>query len=151
MYMKFNSDNIAIIVGFIIVISLILYISGLNTYTPYHNPYSRFLQGNAYEGFDATPYSTVKENANIDNPVDKYSINPSAGVRKMRGFDGIFPSPDFNDSKIDTFLDLPGSLDCTPGTMSNSKGYLCLGPSQIKLLTTRGGNAAGNNFEQTAK
>lgn len=151
--MKFNSDNIAIITGILVVLSLVVYISGLNGYVPYTNPYSHSLNGYNYEGFRgvSSPYSTYVDNVNIDNPVDKYSIQQNPALRKLRGFDGLYPSPNFDDSKIDPFLQLPGSLKCDVGSMSNSKGYLCLGPNEIKLLTTRGGNATGNNFEQTAK
>jgi hypothetical protein len=144
--MKMNSDNIAIIVGFVIVLCLILFISGLTDYVPYTPPYSRFLKGNTYEG-----YTNVRDGANIDNPVDRYSITPSDSIRKIRGFDGLFPSPDYDDSKMDLFLELPGSLNCDINSLSNSKGYLCLDDRTNKLLTTRGGNAAGNNFEQVAK
>jgi hypothetical protein len=154
--MKINSDNLAIIVGFLVVISIILYFSGFTGYVPSYSvaPYSdssHFLQGHAIEGFHSSSYSTYVDNQNIDNPMDKFSINPSASVRKLRGFDGLYPSPDFNDQQIDHFVQLPGSLSCEAGSLSNSKGYLCLGPNEVKLLTTRGGNAAGNNFEQSAK
>ena len=149
--MKFNNDNIAIIVGFVIVLGLILFISGLNHYVPYTPPYSRFLHGNTYEGFGGTPYSTVRDHTNIDNPVDKFSILPNDTLRKIRGFDGLFPSPNSDDSKIDPFLELQGSLNCDINSLSNSKGYLCLDKNTTKLLTTRGGNATGNNFEQTGK
>jgi hypothetical protein len=145
--MKFNSDNIAIILGFIIVIFIVLTISG-------HTSYVRVPgRSNAYEAFKnlASPYSTYQTNSNIDNPVDKYSIVEKSCSRKIRGFDGLFPSPNFDDSKIDPFLQLQGSLDSKVGTLSNSKGYLQLGPNEVRLLSTRGGNATGNNFEQSAK
>lgn len=153
MYMKLNSDNIAIIVGFFIVLFIILFISGVDGFSAYHTPYSKYLIGYPYEGFHgmSAPYSTYLDNKSIDSGVDKFSIEKKDSLRKIRGFDGLYPSPNYDDSKIDHYLQLPGSLNCEPGTLSNSKGYLCLGPNERKLLTTRGGNATGNNFEQSGK
>lgn len=53
------------------------------------------------------------------------------------------PSPTNTASSLDMYSLSRGSQSCTPSPYSNSQGYLCMNPEQVKLLSTRGGNQTG--------
>jgi hypothetical protein len=67
-------------------------------------------------------------------------------AKKVEGF-ALQPAA-FADSKmIDVFGETPAGPQCfgNSGGYSKSLGPLCMTPSQIKLLSTRGGNISGND------
>jgi hypothetical protein len=58
------------------------------------------------------------------------------------GFKGLLCSPDNNYiNPKDIYSEAKGSLGCKSYGYSNSKGFLCMDPEQVRLLTSRGGNA----------
>jgi hypothetical protein len=80
-----------------------------------------------YEGF-----SNISE-TNIGNK----------SCEKVKGFDGLICSADSKYTPIDTISNSKGCNNCKYNGYTNSKGNICLDATQIKLLTTRGGNASG--------
>lgn len=57
----------------------------------------------------------------------------------------IHPSPSSTDTSLDMYSLERGSNSCIPSPYSNSQGYLCMTPEQVKLLSTRGGNQTGGS------
>ena len=62
---------------------------------------------------------------------------------KVVGFKGV-QSGAYGDEKIIGFMyNNESNTTCKPYGYTNSKGNICLSPEDIKMLTTRGGNALG--------
>ncbi len=62
---------------------------------------------------------------------------------KVTGFSGLM-SRAYTDEKIIGFMyNNESGVNCKPYGYTNSKGNICLSDSDIRLLTTRGGNASG--------
>lgn len=62
---------------------------------------------------------------------------------KVVGFKGV-QSGAYGDEKIIGFMyNNESNTSCKPYGYTNSKGNICLSPEDIRLLTTRGGNALG--------
>lgn len=57
----------------------------------------------------------------------------------------IYPSPSSTNTSLDMYSLERGSHSCIPSPYSNSQGYLCMTPEQVKLLNTRGGNQTGGS------
>ena len=91
----------------------------------------------------------------ISNIMKTFGVSPDASQsgsdkpkepKKVEGF-ALQPAA-FADSKIiDVFGETPAGPQCfgNSGGYSKSLGPLCMTPSQIKLLSTRGGNISGND------
>jgi hypothetical protein len=62
---------------------------------------------------------------------------------KVGGFSGLMSGAYGNEKIIGFMYNNEASTTCKPYGYTNSKGNICLSPSDIKLLTTRGGNASG--------
>jgi hypothetical protein len=62
---------------------------------------------------------------------------------KVGGFSGLMSGTYGNEKIIGFMYNNEASTTCKPYGYTNSKGNICLSPSDIKLLTTRGGNASG--------
>jgi len=61
----------------------------------------------------------------------------------VAGFNGL-QSGAYGDEKIIGFMyNNDSNTTCKPFGYTNSKGNICLSDGDIKLLTTRGGNALG--------
>jgi len=62
---------------------------------------------------------------------------------KVSGFSGLQVGA-YGDEKIIGFMyNNESNTSCKPYGYTNSKGNICLNKEDIKLLTTRGGNALG--------
>jgi hypothetical protein len=62
---------------------------------------------------------------------------------KVAGFNGL-QSGTYGDEKIIGFMyNNDSNTTCKPFGYTNSKGNICLSEGDIKLLTSRGGNALG--------
>ena len=144
--MKISSSSVLLIFALFIVIlsSISMSCSSFKPFSQemmYHGnfPYSN-------EGFRNTGYSTYPENQSVDVLGDKL-INPSLNnnnCEKVNGFNGLICSPNSPQNPNDIYSEAKGSLDCKSYGYTNSKGFLCMDDTQIKLLTSRGGNATGN-------
>jgi hypothetical protein len=82
------------------------------------------------EGFNGNEYS------DYTNPIE-------SSCQSSHGFGGLLCSPDNNSNPKDIYSDANGSLGCKSYGYSNSRGFLCMNPEQLRLLTSRGGNASG--------
>lgn len=107
-------------------------------------PYSRegiFTNMYPYsEGF--TEYTTYPDNNSKDS-YTKYDITSTTKDNKYMGYNGLLSSPDATASNpVDIYSQAQGSTDCKSYGLANSKGFLCMNPEQVRLLTTRGGNAS---------
>jgi len=127
----------------LIAIALFLVIAITLGYSCYNiQPYYRdslFSNQYPYEGFDLKP-SEFKGNA---RPSGHAMVGGNAIAKPVEGFEGLHSSPYADSTPIDTFSQAVGGLECKSYGYSNSKGPLCLDATQIKLLSTRGGNATG--------
>ena len=142
---------IGIVLFIVILISL-----GSSCYNvqPYYSD-TLFSHQYAYEGFDLKPSQfDVRGNARPSGNVmvggdhrmmagDHQMMSGNVHSVPVEGFQGLQSSPYLESKTIDTFSQAVGGLECKSYGYSNSKGPLCLDASQIKLLSTRGGNATG--------
>lgn len=133
---------IAIVLFIVIVLSL-----GYSCYNvqPYYSD-TLFSHQFAYEGFDLKP-SEFHGNAHISGNamVGGHHEVVSGNVYSVpvEGFEGLHSAPYAETKPLDIFSQAQGGLECKSYGYSNSKGPLCLDATQIKLLSTRGGNATG--------
>ena len=80
-----------------------------------------------------------KEEEEAFEPMDEYN-SPAI---KVAGFKGV-QSGAFGNEKIIGFMyNNESNTSCKPFGYTNSKGNICMSPEDIKMLTTRGGNAGG--------
>lgn len=114
-------------------------------------PYSRDGILNMYpytEGF--SEYTTSDNNNSIDS-YTQYNIASSKDNQYM-SFNGLVSSPDnINLNPNDIYSQAPGEPSCRSFGYSNSRGFLCMNPEQIRLLTSRGGNATSGDMQIGAK
>ena len=88
-----------------------------------------------YEGFEQMQ-EKFEQRQEAFEPMD-------SPVIKVSGFKGV-QSGAYGDEKIIGFMyNNEANTSCKPFGYTNSKGNICLSPEDIKLLTTRGGNALG--------
>jgi len=86
------------------------------------------------EAFEAM--DDKKKYAEAFEPMDSKAI-------KVAGFNGL-QSGAYGDEKIIGFMyNNDSNTTCKPFGYTNSKGNICLSDGDIKLLTSRGGNALG--------
>jgi len=153
MYRKMKVNSTYIYIGVIIFITILISTgySSMN-FVP-HNPSTIFAKQFPYsEGFNSEHDSLDYIN-NKDNTSDKMKSFLSNGdtseCKKVYGFDGLFCKPFVADKKIDVFSEAEGKKTCfgSSSGLSNSQGSLCLTESQKALLSTRGGNQAGDQHQ----
>lgn len=113
-------------------------------------PYSRegiFTNMYPYEeGFTNTEYTTYPNNKSIDSYTN-YDIVKS-NDNKYVGFNGLLSSPDATATNpVDIYSQAPGEPSCKSFGYSNSRGFLCMNDEQVRLLTTRGGNASSGDMQ----
>lgn len=135
---------IAIVLLIVILISL-----GCSCYNvqPYYSD-TLFSHQYAYEGFDLKPSQfDVRGNARPSGNVmvgqQHHAVDGNVHSIPVEGFQGLLSAPYSESKPLDTFSQAVGGLECKSYGYSNSKGPLCLDATQIKLLSTRGGNATG--------
>jgi hypothetical protein len=67
----------------------------------------------------------------------------SSSEHKVAGFKGLYGSPYEGQKPIGFMYNNKGSTTCKNFGYTNSQGFVCMSENDIKLLTTRGGNAVG--------
>lgn len=70
-------------------------------------------------------------------------FEPMVQPLKVAGFSGLQSGAYGNEQAIGFMYNNEGSTTCKSYGYTNSKGNICMSESDIKLLTTRGGNATG--------
>jgi hypothetical protein len=101
-------------------------------------PYEGFAQ--MQEKFKAR--DEEKKYADALSPMEAFEPMDSPAI-KVAGFKGI-QSGAYGDEKIIGFMyNNESNTSCKPYGYTNSKGNICLSPEDIKMLTSRGGNALG--------
>jgi hypothetical protein len=131
-----------IILVIILIVLLFITLSGsCSLYVPYteSNGINNYLFN--YEGMN-----------NMDVPLDSSDFlskiantNDTSSIKST----GINVSSFGSEKKIDIFSGTPGSMNCDniSSNLTNSKGGLCLNKEQKYMLSTRGGNASGGDFQ----
>jgi hypothetical protein len=113
---------------------------------------SRSLSEYPYEGFESIQnaferrygeaFTTEEEEEKEKEKKEGFEASESPPL-KVTGFSGLM-SGAFKDEKIIGFMyNNESGANCKPYGYTNSKGNICLSDSDIRLLTTRGGNASG--------
>ena len=120
-------------------------------------PYEGFAQ--IQEKFKARDETTQYSPAEAFGPMDEYekknyaeafgpmnsasTLTSETPALKVAGFNGL-QSGAYGDEKIIGFMyNNDANTTCKPFGYTNSKGNICLSEGDIKMLTTRGGNALG--------
>jgi hypothetical protein len=145
--MKTNSTVIFVVLAILLVLFLSTFM-GAASVVPFQFDKST-LHEFPYEGFRSQiDYTTYPQNKPIDFMTSKSIVDePVVDKVKVRGFDGLLPSPNLSDASIDTYSQAPASNTAKSYGYSNSMGFLSLNDDQIRLLTTRGGNmSSGEAF-----
>jgi hypothetical protein len=130
---------LVIFIGAMLANSGIVGYSSSKTLNEY--PYEGFAQikenyDKRQEAFEAMDEYEKKKYAEAFEPMDSPAI-------KVNGFNGI-QSGAYGDEKIIGFMyNNESNTSCKPFGYTNSKGNICLSQEDIKMLTTRGGNALG--------
>ena len=88
------------------------------------------------EAFEPMDEYEKKKFSEAFEPMDSPAI-------KVSGFKGIQSGAYGNEKIIGFMYNNESNTSCKPYGYTNSKGNICLSPEDIKMLTTRGGNAAG--------
>lgn len=102
-------------------------------YAEAFGPYEKKKHAEAFEAMDEYD---KKKYAEAFEPMDSPAI-------KVAGFNGL-QSGAYGDEKIIGFMyNNDSNTTCKPFGYTNSKGNICLSDGDIKLLTSRGGNALG--------
>jgi hypothetical protein len=73
---------------------------------------------------------------------EAFEASESAPI-KVNGFGGLMSGAYGNEKIIGFMYNNDANTTCKSYGYTNSKGNICLSDSDIKLLTTRGGNAGG--------
>ena len=96
------------------------------------------------EAFEAMDEYKKKNYAEAFGPMNSASsLTSETPAIKVAGFNGL-QSGAYGDEKIIGFMyNNDANTSCKPFGYTNSKGNICLSPEDIKMLTTRGGNALG--------
>ena len=127
---------LVIFIGAMLANSGVVGYSSAKTLNEY--PYEGFAQ--MQEKFNARE----KENnyAEALSPMEAFEAMDSPAI-KVDGFKGI-QSGAYGDEKIIGFMyNNEANTSCKPFGYTNSKGNICMSPEDIKMLTSRGGNALG--------
>ena len=142
--MKISTFTILISLALLIVI--IMSLSSSCSVLPYRIE-SKTLPESPYEGFRSIiEYTTYPNNESIDSYKSKdIEKSEDGGLRRLKGFDGLVPSPNSNEQPLDIYSQATSSPTCKSYGYMNSRGFLCLDNEQIRLLRSRGGNASGDD------
>lgn len=142
---KTNSDILLICVGLfvIIIVAMMFSTSGLSP-NDEHN--AKSLPQYPYEGFaNAVEYfhnrkapPEMYDNADATTKPEKFKSE-----HKVEGFEGLQSGTFVPEQRIDDIIYSSAGPDCNGKGfgLSTSKGFLCLSDKDVKLLTSRGGNA----------
>jgi hypothetical protein len=130
---KTDSDILLICVGLfvIIIVAMMFSTSGLS---PYDEHNAKSLTQYPYEGFEsAMAYFNDRKPEK-----DKFAVLSGTPIE---GFEGLQSGTYLPEQRIDDIIYSSGSKDCKDYGLTISTGFLCLSDKDVKLLTTRGGNA----------
>lgn len=137
--MKLNS-SVILIAGLFSFLALISFLLSTPSYQPY-SPEIMYQGMYPYEGFrsndsTSTSYPEYKS-------MDDERVETTSPLKKVQGFSGLLSSVDYVAKPNDFLSETRGSSECRGSSYgySNSRGFLCMSPEQVQLLTTRGGNA----------
>ena len=127
---------LVIFIGAMLANSGVVGYSSVKTLNEY--PYEGFAQ--MQEKFEAR--DEEKKYAEALSPMEAFEPMDSPAI-KVAGFNGI-QSGAYGDEKIIGFMyNNESNTSCKPFGYTNSKGNICMSPEDIKMLTSRGGNALG--------
>jgi len=111
-------------------------------------PYSQDLMlTNRYENFRGQSqrpleYTSVTDGSEMDG--SRMPASAAGGCKKVMGFQGVYCAANQDPANpTDIYSQAQGSPSCASMGYSNSRGFLCMNDQQVKLLTSRGGNATG--------
>jgi hypothetical protein len=149
--------GIVSIIGLLLVLFLVMMLarSGVVGYSS-----SKTLTAYPYEGFESvqnafekrysealTPASPVPGPVPVAGAEKKEGsiegFEPMVQPLKVAGFSGLQSGAYGSEQAIGFMYNNEGSTTCKSYGYTNSKGNICMSDSDIKLLTTRGGNATG--------
>lgn len=146
--MKYNNSLLFFGVIILIVIAISVFVGSASVM-----PYSKdtlFSIQYPYEGFQGVKpleYTTNNDHKAMDSYTSFLISNQGVDCKKVWGFDGLYCKPYVADNKLDVFSEAEGKKDCKGVGLTNSLGNLCLNDVQKNLLSTRGGNSTGKDFE----
>ncbi len=146
------NTGIVSIVGLLLVLFLVMMIArdGVVGYSS-----SKTLSAYPYEGFESAQNAFEKRYAEALTPASPVpGPVPAAGAEKKESFEPMVKEVGVSgllsgvtaygsENAIGFMYNNEGSASCKAYGYTNSKGNVCLSESDIKLLTTRGGNATG--------
>ena len=152
---KTDSDILLICVGLfiIIIVAMMFSTSGLS---PYDEHGAKTLSQYPYEGFAGAMEYFHNRNADPEDYVSTAATTAAAAATtaatttaattaavKLEGFEGLQSGVYVPEQRIDDIIYSSAGPDCNGKTfgLSTSKGFLCLSDKDVKLLTSRGGNA----------
>jgi len=138
---KTDSDILLICVGLfvIIIVAMMFSTSGMSPYDE-HNPKS--LSQYPYDGFvGAMEYFYNRNSATAASATAAPAT--AASDIPIEGFQGLQSGAYSPEQRIEDIIYSSAGPDCNGKTfgLSTSKGFLCLSDKDVKLLTSRGGNA----------
>jgi len=158
--MPISTDIIIVSAGLIVLI-IVAMMFGSSGLVPSYGFESKSLQSHPYEGFaQAMEYFEKRDNDEVEgfshlNPAD-YNGVPTATVSgeslpavnsgntnpmKVTGFDGVQGNANAENSGLMGYLAMnAASTECVNYGYTKSTGAVCFSPTDVKLLTTRGGN-----------
>jgi len=150
-----KQNNIIIITVIFIIFILILWCSCANPVVPFSFDHFKKFEFPYNEGFtygqrtNVVPlkYSTVSNNTALDTNIDMMTAQSNIECKKVMGFDGLFCKPYVADAIIDPLFAVESSMTCAGSSLTKGNGNVCLNPTQTTLLSTRGGNASGGDFQ----
>ena len=157
--MPISTDTIILCAGLFVLI-IVAMMFGSSGMVPHYGFENKSLQSHPYEGFvQAMEYFY---NRDSDEEVEGFShLNPAdyndvptanmsgeslpavnSGVpMKVTGFDGVQGDAMVENNGLMGYLAMnPARPDCVDYGYTKSTGKVCFNPTDVKLLTTRGGN-----------
>lgn len=141
---KTDSDILLICVGLfiIIIVAMMFSTSGLS---PYDEHNAKTLSQYPYEGFAGAMEYFHNRNSEPENYVSTTTKKPERFESDitLEGFQGLQSGTFSPEQRIEEIIYSSAGPDCNGKKfgLSTSKGFLCLSDKDIKLLTSRGGNA----------
>jgi len=137
----------------LVIVVIVALIAGSSKVTPYNSHSMHDVSSYHKEGFNTLTYTEINNpSAPAEKSNDKslgYSSalegsEPQQSPSKVEGFQGLQSAPFADEKVIDIYSQVKGSSECPANPYSNSKGYLCMTPTDTSLLMTRGGNQTGS-------
>jgi len=102
---------------------------------------------NINEGFKGgLDYSSYPQNNNMDSYTGcLVGGNSNLDCKRVWGYNGLYCTPDkANAAMYDPFYNTSSNMTCEGSGLHKSSGNVCMNDQQLKLLTTRGGNATSS-------